>query len=163
MARRSPQDGRGVHAHGLLLRVLSRGARQLLHRRKLRVAMDVRAGRGARAARRLDQAGRARIGDLAAEAWRSTASSFDAPGVFGALLAEVPPAHDDHVAVVSDINHRALGRLDLCAHRDAARLASYGIGVLSIGTILGCIVLPVVAERLGRRLTMALYFGLMGV
>ena len=45
---------------------------------------------------------------------------------------------------------------------DAARLASYGIGVLSIGTILGCIAVPVIAERLGRRLTMALYFGLMG-
>jgi MFS family permease len=46
---------------------------------------------------------------------------------------------------------------------DAARLASYGIGVLSIGTILGCIALPVIAERLGRRLTMALYFAVMGV
>ena len=45
---------------------------------------------------------------------------------------------------------------------DAARLASYGVGVLSIGTILGCIVLPAIAERLGRRRTMALYFGLMG-
>jgi len=45
---------------------------------------------------------------------------------------------------------------------DAARLASYGIGVLSIGTILGCIAVPVIAERLGRRPTMALYFGLMG-
>jgi MFS family permease len=44
---------------------------------------------------------------------------------------------------------------------DAARLASYGIGVLSIGTILGCIVLPVIAERLGRRPAMALYFGVM--
>ena len=48
------------------------------------------------------------------------------------------------------------------AARDAARLASYGTGVLSIGTILGCIVLPVIAERLGRRLTMGLYFALMG-
>src|SRR6266851_1240756 len=45
---------------------------------------------------------------------------------------------------------------------DAARLASYGIGVLSIGTILGCILAPMIAERLGRRLTMALYFALMG-
>ena len=48
------------------------------------------------------------------------------------------------------------------AAADAARLASYGIGLLSIGTILGCIVLPAIAERLGRRLTMALYFGVMG-
>src|SRR5881296_1340412 len=45
----------------------------------------------------------------------------------------------------------------------AARLASFGTGLLSIGTILGCVVLPLVAERLGRRLTMGLYFGLMGL
>jgi MFS family permease len=47
------------------------------------------------------------------------------------------------------------------AAADAARLASYGIGVLSIGTILGCIALPVIAERIGRRPTLALYFGVM--
>jgi MFS family permease len=47
------------------------------------------------------------------------------------------------------------------AAADAARLASYGIGVLSIGTILGCIALPAIAERLGRRPTMGLYFGVM--
>jgi MFS family permease len=45
---------------------------------------------------------------------------------------------------------------------DAARLASYGTGVLSIGTILGCLALPPLAERMGRRLAMALYFILMG-
>ena len=48
------------------------------------------------------------------------------------------------------------------AARDAARLASYGTGVLSTGTILGCIALPVIAERLGRRQTLGLYFSLMG-
>ena len=49
------------------------------------------------------------------------------------------------------------------AAADAARLASYGIGLLSIGTIIGCVVLPPIAERLGRRLTMGLYFVLMGL
>ena len=49
------------------------------------------------------------------------------------------------------------------AAADAARLASYGIGLLSIGTIIGCIALPPIAERLGRRPTMGLYFALMGV
>jgi MFS family permease len=48
------------------------------------------------------------------------------------------------------------------AAADAARLASYGVGLLSIGTIIGCVVLPPIAERLGRRPTMALYFALMG-
>jgi MFS family permease len=43
----------------------------------------------------------------------------------------------------------------------AARLASYGTMLLSAGTILGCIVLPPLAERLGRRLTLGLYFVVM--
>jgi MFS family permease len=47
------------------------------------------------------------------------------------------------------------------AAADTARLASYGTMVLSIGTILGCLVLPVIAERLGRRVTLALYFVVM--
>jgi MFS family permease len=41
---------------------------------------------------------------------------------------------------------------------EAARMASYGTGLLSIGTILGCLAAPWLAERLGRRLTLALYF-----
>jgi MFS family permease len=41
---------------------------------------------------------------------------------------------------------------------DAARFASYGTMVLSVGTILGCLVLPPLAESLGRRLTLGLYF-----
>jgi MFS family permease len=40
----------------------------------------------------------------------------------------------------------------------AAKMVSVGTGVLSIGTILGCICLPPLAERLGRKLTLALYF-----
>ena len=49
------------------------------------------------------------------------------------------------------------------AAADAARLASYGTGLLSIGTILGCVLLPLIAERLGRRLTLGLFFAVMGV
>ncbi|RKP44448.1 MFS transporter [Pararobbsia silviterrae] len=41
---------------------------------------------------------------------------------------------------------------------EAARIASIATGVLSIGTILGCLVLPPMAERIGRRLTLAIYF-----
>lgn len=40
----------------------------------------------------------------------------------------------------------------------AAKMVSVGTGVLSIGTVLGCICLPVFAERWGRKLTLALYF-----
>jgi MFS family permease len=44
---------------------------------------------------------------------------------------------------------------------DATRLASYGTMVLSVGTILGCVVLPPLADRFGRRLTLGLYFAVM--
>src|SRR4051812_28750075 len=43
----------------------------------------------------------------------------------------------------------------------AARMASYGTMVLSVGTIAGCLVLPALAELLGRRLTLGLYFVVM--
>ncbi len=43
----------------------------------------------------------------------------------------------------------------------AARLASFATMLLSTGTILGCLALPVLAERLGRRVTLGFYFLLM--
>ena len=43
----------------------------------------------------------------------------------------------------------------------ATRLASYGTMLLAAGTIIGCIPLPVLAERLGRRVTLGIYFALM--
>src|SRR5215510_924320 len=45
--------------------------------------------------------------------------------------------------------------------KDAAQLASYGTMLLSAGTILGCLVLPSIAESLGRRLTLGIYFVVM--
>ena len=46
---------------------------------------------------------------------------------------------------------------------EAQRMASYATGLLSIGTILGCLVLPTIADRIGRRATMALFFAGMAV
>ena len=46
---------------------------------------------------------------------------------------------------------------------DAARLASYGGMMLSFGTIVGCIAAPFMAERLGRRRAMAIFFATMGI
>lgn len=46
---------------------------------------------------------------------------------------------------------------------DAARMASYASVVLAIGTIIGCVLVPVVAERFGRRASMALFLTMMGV
>lgn len=45
----------------------------------------------------------------------------------------------------------------------AAQLASYATMLLSFGTILGCLAMPPLAERLGRRWTLAAYFALMFV
>ena len=49
------------------------------------------------------------------------------------------------------------------APADAARLASYGGMLLAFGTIVGCIVAPFLAERVGRRRAMAVFFAIMGV
>jgi MFS family permease len=45
----------------------------------------------------------------------------------------------------------------------ATRTASWATALLSIGTILGCLVLPLIAERVGRRKTAAIYFAGMAV
>ncbi|SAK39182.1 MFS transporter [Caballeronia ptereochthonis] len=41
---------------------------------------------------------------------------------------------------------------------EAARMASIATGLLSIGTIVGCLALPPMAEKIGRRKTLAVYF-----
>ncbi len=45
----------------------------------------------------------------------------------------------------------------------AARAVSIATAVLSIGTILGCIVLPIIAEAIGRKKTLMIYFAIMMV
>ena len=40
----------------------------------------------------------------------------------------------------------------------ASKMASMGTAILSIGTILGCLMAPKLAERLGRKRTLAIYF-----
>jgi MFS family permease len=41
---------------------------------------------------------------------------------------------------------------------DAGKMASIAGGILSIGTILGCLALPLIADSIGRRKTLAIYF-----
>jgi len=45
----------------------------------------------------------------------------------------------------------------------AAQIASWGVMLVSFATILGCLVMPSLAERLGRRGALALFFALMMV
>ena len=49
------------------------------------------------------------------------------------------------------------------AGADAARMASYGSMILAFGTILGCLAAPPLAEMVGRRKAMGLYYVLMGI
>jgi MFS family permease len=44
------------------------------------------------------------------------------------------------------------------AQVDAVHITSFGMGLLSLGTILGCLAVPLLAERIGRKRTLALYF-----
>jgi MFS family permease len=43
----------------------------------------------------------------------------------------------------------------------AARLASYSTGLLGIATVLGALIVPVLAEWLGRRITLGIFYGIM--
>ena len=44
------------------------------------------------------------------------------------------------------------------AKAQAVKVSSFGMGLLSLGTILGCLGVPLLAERIGRKLTLAIYF-----
>ena len=45
---------------------------------------------------------------------------------------------------------------------EGARLASYGTALLSIGTILGALIVPLLADSLGRKLNQVIFFAIMG-
>lgn len=47
--------------------------------------------------------------------------------------------------------------------QDAARLASYGTALLSVGTIIGALIVPVVADKWGRKVNQAVFYVIMGV
>jgi MFS family permease len=49
------------------------------------------------------------------------------------------------------------------AEANLARVATYASIVLAVATIIGCVLVPIIAERIGRRPTMALFMTLLGV
>ncbi len=63
------------------------------------------------------------------------------------------------VYVPASVTYLALR--DGFSQAQSARFASYATMLLSAATILGCVVLPWLAEKLGRRATLALYFSFM--
>jgi MFS family permease len=44
---------------------------------------------------------------------------------------------------------------------DAARLASYSTALLGMATVLGALIVPLLAESLGRRITLAIFYSIM--
>lgn len=77
------------------------------------------------------------------------------------LLVSIIGLWAGSVYVPASVNHLA-SKAGL-TNAEGARLASYATMLLSSGTIIGCIALPVLAERIGRRATLAVYFALMFV
>ncbi len=86
------------------------------------------------------------------------------------FLAALPAAHAAQPDVPAGFDDRIVGRFGLRASGhyalavkagnssfQSARLASYGTGILSIGTILGALSVPAIADRLGRRLNQAIF------
>jgi len=112
--------------------------------------------------------------------WQEKAKSQNRPGMLEAFAALFSPEYKRRTIInsllftVSIVGLWAgsiyvptavtqIARAEGYAAADAARMASYGSMVLSIATIIGCLMAPWMAERFGRRLAMALYFAALGV
>jgi MFS family permease len=77
------------------------------------------------------------------------------------LLVSVIGLWAGSVYVPASVSHLAAAAGHSAAQ--ATRLASYATMLLAVGTIIGCVMLPLLAERVGRRATMAIYFALMAI
>jgi len=112
--------------------------------------------------------------------WQDKAKAQDRPGMLEAFAALFSPEYKRRTIInsllftVSIVGLWAgsiyvptavtqIARAEGYAAADAARMASYGSMVLSIATIIGCLMAPWMAERFGRRLAMGLYFAALGV
>ena len=111
--------------------------------------------------------------------WQDKAKAQERPGMLEAFAALFSPEYKRRTIInsllftVSIVGLWAgsiyvptavtqIARGEGYAAADAARMASYGSMVLSIATIIGCLMAPWMAERFGRRLAMGLYFAALG-
>ena len=112
--------------------------------------------------------------------WQDKAKGQERPGMMDAFAALFSPEYRSRTIInsllftVSIVGLWAgsiyvptavtqIARAEGYAAADAARIASYGSMVLAIATIIGCLLAPWLAERVGRRLAMGLYFVALGV
>ena len=170
LAGRPPQDGRRVSADRILRRLLSGFGAQLHGGSAFWLARDVLV--------RPDAGGRGFRGFVPGEGTGTLAAkSQGESGRRAVFFAQdlQPSLHAAHAG-----QHRAAGFGDMrpvggrglradghhqpgktCRHGrkpEAVRMSSLGMGLLSIGTILGCLGVPLLAERIGRKRTLAFYF-----
>ncbi len=112
--------------------------------------------------------------------WQDKATAPNRPGMMDAFAALFSPEYRRRTIInsllftVSIVGLWAgsiyvptavtqIARAQGYAAPDAARIASYGSMVLSIATIIGCLMAPWLAEAVGRRKAMAMYFAALGV
>ncbi len=99
------EDRRRVDAHGLLFRLFLRRVGEQLHRRQLRLALDVRLRRSARTDGGLHPLRCPRVEEVAGEVRRRAAgASDDGAGIRHAVHAEVQARHVGDVGVVPRVD-----------------------------------------------------------
>ena len=121
---------------------------------------------------------RARVEEVAGEVRRVAGEApDDGAGVRGAVHPALQARHDRHVRAVpvsiimlwagSVYVPTAARQMAAAAgetvEANLARVATYASVVLAVATIIGCVLVPIIAERIGRRLTMGLFMGVLGV
>ena len=175
VAGASPTYGRGLDAHGVLRRHIPGCVSELRHRQPLRLARDVCGRWSAGAVPGLDSA---RVAEPAAwskkenvvrswAVWRPLATLFSTAlrrrtilnSFF--MLVSICGLWAGTVYVPAAIT--SLAEAGGRTAPQSAQLASWGVMLVSFATILGCLAMPWLAERVGRRGALAVFFTLMMV
>ena len=79
----------------------------------------------------------------------------------GLFLVSIIMLWAGSILVPTAANQMATGRGSTAA--DANLIGTYSGYVLALGTIIGCVLVPFVAESIGRRLSMAIFLTIMGI
>ena len=148
--------------------------RQHFYRQPLRVEIYVRAWRRSGALDRLDPQQCAGAGALGKQAAAARRKLDHAPRVPQAFFAAIPPPDDRELHVPDRFACRLVGRIGVRAHghdlhrgkrgkngRGERALASYSTALLGITTVLGALIVPFIADWLGRRATLAIFYVIM--
>src|SRR5580704_9203820 len=175
LAGRSPQDGRGLSTDRLLRWILPCRVAELYGWRAMflcglapallaifTVLKVKEPGQWRKATHGVGQANveavskRRPLMEIFAPAYRRrtlTSASLVGVAIIGLWAGSVYEAS----AVVTLATRAGIDRVG------AAHLASIGAAVLAVGTVIGCLVAPWLAERLGRRVALGAYFAGMAV